>query len=129
MIFLISDSIGILTVLTQTILMRYEFSGVTMFVSKHKNEILMKLDENCDCVFKIMSSTKITSSEFMKNMYYFHFQMQVSTHGVMCCSDENYFGQCFLIKFPNVATFTLYCKAQPHHALLGHPFHNTAAHT
>ena len=22
-----------------------------------------------------------------------------------------------------------YCKVQPHHALLGYPFHNTAAHT
>ena len=67
----------------------------------------MKLDENYDCMFKIMSSTKITSSEFMENMCYFHFQMQVCTHVVMCGSDENYFGQCFLIKFPNVATFTL----------------------
>ena len=28
----------------------------------------MKLDENYDCVFKIMSSTKIASSEFMENM-------------------------------------------------------------
>ena len=70
---------------------------------------LMILDENYDCVFKIMSSTKITSSEFMENMCYFHFQMQVCTHVVMCGSDENYFGQCFPIKFPNVATFiTLY---------------------
>ena len=39
MIFLISDSVGILTVLTQTILIRYEFSSVTMFVSKQKNNI------------------------------------------------------------------------------------------
>ena len=38
-IFLISDSVGILTVLTQTILMRCEFSSVTMFVSKQKNDI------------------------------------------------------------------------------------------
>ena len=64
----------------------------------------MKLDDNYDCVFKKMSSTKITSSEFMENMCYFHFQMQVCTHVVMCGSDENYFGQCFLVKFPNVAT-------------------------
>ena len=28
----------------------------------------MKLDQNYDCVFKIMLSTKITLSEFMKNM-------------------------------------------------------------
>ena len=68
----------------------------------------MKLDKNYDCVFKIMSSTKITSSEFMENVHYFHFQMQVCTHVVMCGSNENYFGQCFPIKFPNVATFTLY---------------------
>ena len=68
----------------------------------------IKLDEYYDCVFKIMSSTKITSSEFMENMCYFHFQMQVCTHVVMCGSNENYFGQCFPIKFPNVATFTLY---------------------
>ena len=68
----------------------------------------MKLDQNYDCVFKIMSSTKITSSEFMENMCYFHFQINVCTHVVMCGSDENYFGQCFPIKFPNVATFTLY---------------------
>ena len=54
-----------------------------------------------------MSSTKITSSEFIENICYFHFQMQVCTHVVMCGSNENYFGQCFLIKFPNVATFTL----------------------
>ena len=68
----------------------------------------MKLGENYDCVFKIMSSTKITSNEFMEKMCYFHFQMQVCTRVVMCGSDENYFGQCFLIKFPSVATFTLY---------------------
>ena len=68
----------------------------------------MKLDQNYDCVVKIMSSTKITSSEFMEKMCYFHFQMQVCTCVVMCGSDENYFGQCFPIKFPNVATFTLY---------------------
>ena len=69
---------------------------------------LIKFDENYNCVFKIMSSTKITSSEFTENMCYFHFQMEVCTHGVMCGSNENYFGQCFSIKFPNVATFTLY---------------------
>ena len=68
---------------------------------------LIKLDEYYDCVFKIMSSTKITSSEFIENMCYFHFQMQVCTHVVMCGSNENYLGQSFLIKFPNVATFTL----------------------
>ena len=68
----------------------------------------MKLDDNYDCVFKIMLSTKITSSEFMGNMCYFHFQMQVCTHVVMCGSDENYIGQCFSTKFPNVATFTFY---------------------
>ena len=39
MILLISDSVGILIVLTQTILIRNEFSSVTMFVSKHKNNI------------------------------------------------------------------------------------------
>ena len=39
MIFLISNSVGILTVLTQTILIRNEFSSVTMFVSKQKNNI------------------------------------------------------------------------------------------
>ena len=68
----------------------------------------MNSDENYDCMFKIMSSTKITLSEFMENMCYFHFQMQVCTHVAMCGSDENYFGQCFPIKFPNVATLTLY---------------------
>ena len=60
----------------------------------------MKLDQNYDCVFKIMLSTKI-------NMCYFHFQTQSCLHIVMCGSDENYFGQCFPIKFPSVATFTL----------------------
>ena len=55
-----------------------------------------------------MSSTKITSSEYMENMCYFHFQMQVCTCVVMCGSDENYFWQCFIIKFTNVAIFTLY---------------------
>ena len=44
----------------------------------------------------------------MENMCYFHFQMDECTHVVMCGSDENYFGQCFPIKFSNVATFTLY---------------------
>ena len=68
----------------------------------------MKLDQNYYCVFKIMSSTKITSSEFLKNKCYFHFPIDVCTHVVMCGSDENYFGQCFPIKFPNFATFTLY---------------------
>ena len=68
----------------------------------------MKIDQNYDCVFKIMSRTKITSSEYMGKMSYFHFLMQVCTCVVMCGSDENYFGQCFPIKFPNVATFTLY---------------------
>ena len=67
-----------------------------------------KLDENNDCVFKRMLSTKITSSELIENMCYFHFQMQVCTHVVMCGSNENHFGQCFPIKFPNVTTFTLY---------------------
>ena len=68
----------------------------------------MKSDKNYDCVFKIMSSTKITSSEFIENMCYFCFQMQVCTHVVMCGSNENYFGQCFQIKCPNVAAFTFY---------------------
>ena len=68
----------------------------------------IKLDENCNCVFKILTSTKITSSEFIENMCYFYFQMQVWTHVVMCGSNENYFGQCFWINFPNVAAFTLY---------------------
>ena len=68
---------------------------------------LFKLDENCDCVFTIMLSTKITSSEFLENMCNFHFQIQVFTHVVMCGSNENYFGQCFPIKFPNVAAFIL----------------------
>ena len=63
----------------------------------------MKLDQNYNCVFKIMLSTKITLSEFMGNMCYFHFQMDI----VMCGSDENYFRQCFPITFPSVATFTL----------------------
>ena len=75
---------------------------------KKKMAFSIKLDENFDCVFKIMSSTKITSSEFIENMCYFHFQMQVCTHVVMCGLNENYFGQCFLMKFSNVATFTLY---------------------
>ena len=65
----------------------------------------MKLDKNYDCVFKIMSSTKIISSEFMEIMCYFNFQMEVCTHVVMCGSDENYFGQCFLIKFPQCGHF------------------------
>ena len=52
--------------------------------------------------------TKITSSEFIENMCYFHSQMQVYTYVVMCGSNENHFRQCFPIKFPNVATFTLY---------------------
>ena len=39
MIFLISNSVGILTVLTQTNLIRNEFSSVTIFVSKQKNNI------------------------------------------------------------------------------------------
>ena len=69
---------------------------------------LFKLDENYNCVFKIMSSTKITSSEFLENMCNFYFQMQVCTHVVMCGSNEHYFGQCFLIKFPYVAAFRLY---------------------
>ena len=43
MIFLISDSVGILTVPTQTILIRYEFSSVTMFVSKQKNNIFIEI--------------------------------------------------------------------------------------
>ena len=58
-----------------------------------KMTFLMKSGENYDCVFKIMSSTKITSSEFIENMCYFHFQMQLCTYVVMCGSDENYFGQ------------------------------------
>ena len=72
-----------------------------------KITFLMKLDQNYDCVFKIMLSAKITSSEYTKTCY-FHFQMDVCTHVVMCGSDENYFGQCFPIKFSNVAPFTLY---------------------
>ena len=39
MIFLISHSVGILTVLTQTILIRYDSSSVTMFVLETKNDI------------------------------------------------------------------------------------------
>ena len=50
----------------------------------------------------------ITSSVFIENMCYVNFQMQVCTHVVMCGSNENYFGKCLLIKFPNVAPFTLY---------------------
>ena len=55
-----------------------------------------------------MLSNEVTSSEFIENMCYFHFQMQVCTHVVMCGSNENYFGQYFPITFPNVATFILY---------------------
>ena len=55
-----------------------------------------------------MLSNEVTSSEFIENMCYFHFQMQVCTHVVMCGSNENYFGQCLLIKFSNVITFTFY---------------------
>ena len=80
----------------------------TPLFQKKKMTFSIKLDENYDCVFKIMSSTKITSSEFIENICYFHFQMQVCKHVVMCGSNENYSGQCFPIKFPNVATFTLY---------------------
>ena len=79
---------------------------------KKKITFLIKLDENYNCVFKLMSSTKITSSEFIENMCYFYFQMQVCTHVVMCGSNENYFGQCFPIKFPNVAAITLYVYVQ-----------------
>ena len=68
----------------------------------------IKLDENYDCVFKIMLSTKITSSEFLENMCNFHFHLQVCTDVIMCGSNENYFGQCYPIKFLNVATFTPY---------------------
>ena len=46
-----------------------------------------------------MTSTKITSSEFIENMCYYHFQMEVYTHGVMCGSNENYIGQSVQIKF------------------------------
>ena len=52
----------------------------------------MNFDKNYDCVFKIMSSTKITSSEFIENMCYFHFQMQVCTHVVMFGSNETILG-------------------------------------
>ena len=75
---------------------------------KKKITFLIKLDENYNCVFKLMSSTKITLSEFIENMCYFYFQMQVCTYVIMCDSNENYFGQCFWIKFPTEATFTLY---------------------
>ena len=54
-----------------------------------------------------MLSTKITSSEFMENMCYFHFQMQVCTCVVMCGSYENYFWQCFLIKLPDKVIFLI----------------------
>ena len=67
-IFLISGSLGILTVLTQTILIRYEFSSVTMFVSKQKNDIIDEIRSKLMSVFKIMSSTKITSSEHGKHV-------------------------------------------------------------
>ena len=76
---------------------------------KQKMTFSVKLDQNYDCVFKIMSSTKITSSEFLKNKCYFHFPIDVCTHVVMCGSDENYFGQCFPIKFSNVATLHFTC--------------------
>ena len=64
-----------LTVLTQTILIRYEFNSVTTFVLKEKKPFLIKSYEYYDCVFKIMLSTKITLSEFIENMCYFYFQM------------------------------------------------------
>ena len=47
---------------------------------KQKKPFSLKLDQNYDCVFKIMLSTKITSSEVMQNMCYFHFQMDLCTH-------------------------------------------------
>ena len=37
-------------VLTQTILIRYEFNSVTTFDSKEKMTFLIKLDGNYDCV-------------------------------------------------------------------------------
>ena len=67
-----------------------------------------------------MSSTKITSSEFIENMCYFHFQMQVCTPIVMCGSNENHFGQCFPIKFPNVAAFTLYVYVPSYETNMAH---------
>ena len=42
----------------------------------------MKLDENYDCVFKIMSSTKMTSSEFMENVLF-----PFSNAGMHTCSN------------------------------------------
>ena len=75
---------------------------------KKKMTFVIKPDENYDCVFKIMLSTKITSNEFIEKLCYFHFQMQVCTHVVMYGSNEKHFGKCFPIKFPNVTTFTLY---------------------
>ena len=75
---------------------------------KIKMTFSIKLDENYNCVFKIMLSNKTTWSEFIENMSYFHFQMQVCTHVVMCGSNENYFEQCLLIKFLNVITFIFY---------------------
>ena len=75
---------------------------------KNKMTFLIKLDENYYCVLKLMSSTKISLSEFIENMCYFYFQMQACTYVIMCDSNKNYFGQCFPIKFPTEATFTLY---------------------
>ena len=54
----------------------------TPLFQKKKLTFSIKLDENYDCVFKTMSSTKITSSEIIENMGYFHFQIQVCTHVV-----------------------------------------------
>ena len=53
-------------------------------------------------------------------MCYFHFQMQLCTCVVMCGSDENYFGQCFPITFPSVATFTLYKSSDKVIFLISH---------
>ena len=56
--------------LSRHILIKYEFNSVTIFVSKEKITFSIKLDENYDCVFKIMSGTKITSGEFIENMLF-----------------------------------------------------------
>ena len=60
------------------------------------------------CVFKIMFKI-ITSSEFIENMCYFHFQMQVCAHVVMCGSNENYFGQCLPINISKCGHFYTLC--------------------
>ena len=97
MIFLISYSVGILTVLTQTILIRYEFSSVTMFVSKQKNNIFDEIRSK----LRLCVQNNVEYYNHFKWIHVKHVLFPFSNGCIHTCSNVWFRWKLFWTMFPN----------------------------